>query len=181
MRFYSSCGIPHFFGRLAMRGVFGGIFKKKAGFDWSTVRKSDRIVPYQEHRKENGLALPVRLRTGGGGKDRPSTERSCQKLRSPMRFEEKRLEKDHLGAWRPVQPDLCGRHLRGNAAGEYGAQKQHQRRSRRGMACVQRHMAGKYLLQGQAVLSWELRPARGRDQGAETGGRTNRRAVFSTI
>ena len=54
-------------------------------------------------------------------------------------------------------PHLRGRHLRGDDPHPDGAQQQHQRRARRGLVGVQAAVEGGHLLQGEALLSGQLR------------------------
>ena len=61
-----------------------------------------------------------------------------------------------VGGHGPAVPHLCGRHLCGDAAGQDGAAEQHQRRPRRGVACLQKGVAGVDLLQGEAALFRQL-------------------------
>ena len=109
--------------------------------------------------------MPVRLRTGDGGLHQAPAGRAPDLLRlrqGPLRGIPLRR-----GAG---QPDLCGRHLRGNAPGQNRAVQQHQRRPRCGLAGEKAALAGLHLFQGKTLLSGQLHPFWGRCE-SQKGGR----------
>ena len=58
-----------------------GTFYKKVGFDGAKVWKTDRFNPGGAYKRQDGLAVPVRLRAGEGGPDQPSAGRPYDQLR----------------------------------------------------------------------------------------------------
>ena len=58
-------------------------FKEKTGFDGTALWGPDRSGSGGEHRKAYGLALPLYLRQGSRGEDRPAPQRPDRQLRLP--------------------------------------------------------------------------------------------------